>query len=544
MFRLFGNSNKKKDTQVKISSQVATNQVVQDATVYTDAKFTKPPYNPQTRRSYYDDSASHKAAKENAFSGGGTVRDPYTNAQLVLTVEEAKRRYGDNWQSHLAEADHIDPLNQVARRAENNPWVTAEDVKNVGNSQDNFQVISRRANQTGGKGGSTQTEWSQDDERMRQISEQTGEPIEVVADRIRQTGEIAERRNNVKLAQASVKNMATTAHMTGMNAAANAGGTAATISGIYNVVSCINGEKTVKEALKDTREDTSKVVIAAYRDAAGLAVINHTLTSSKSELLAALGKNNVAGKTITAVSVAGGTVVKWGNGEISTEECLYTLGDKGCSLCGAYYGRTAGMVIGSSICPGLGSVVGGAVGSLIGGTLTSGVYNSIIQGMQSSTEEERLRQQKIYEAMMRYYAEQQRRKEVQELIRTNTEKAALYSVQSIIQGSEFQSLISEAGAYFINRSESERRIAECILVTLQLREYNRQLQEYVNNYFAGYEYCFNSALDIMDSCLRMGDYDGAIKGVNQITRMFGRTPIIENTEDFKKKFFGNDDIIF
>lgn len=540
MFELFGGKKKKedKDKQVAIGSGISINQSVLRMTTQADETFLKPKYNPQTRKTHYDDGTAHKTAKENAFSSGGVVKDAHTGAELVHTIKEAKIRFGDDWQEHLAEADHIDPLNQVAKRAENNPWVTSDDVKKIGNSQDNFQVISRRMNQTGGKGGSTQTEWSQDFERMRRISEQTGEPIESIAERIRQTGIEAEKRNNAKLTQASVRNVATTAHTAGKVTAVNSGGTAATISGIYNVVSCINGEKTTSEALKDIGKDGSKAFVSGYVSGAGLTVLNHTLTSSNSGLLVALGENNVAGKVITTVAVTGETVVKWGNGEISTEECLVELGDKGCSFGGAYYGA----IIGQTVIPI--PIVGGAVGSLIGGVLASEVYNGVIQGVQSVIEEERRKQQEIYEAMIRYFAEQQRREEVQQLIKFNTERAAIYSVQSIIQSGEFQNLMEKAAMYFQNRAETERRIAECVLVTLQLREYRRQLQEYVDNFFAGYEQCFSSALNLMDSSLKMGDYDGAIAGTNQVSELFGKVPVVENTEDFKKKIFGKGNISF
>lgn len=541
MAKLFDDNRKKKnkEAQIAIGSQIATNQSVQQMTAKADEKFYKPKYNPQTRRTHYDDGISHKEAKNAAFSSDGVVRDPYTDAELVLTTKEAKMKYGNNWQEHLAEADHIDPLNQIARRTENKPWVTAEDIKNVGNSQDNFQVISRRTNQTGGKGGSTQAEWSQDHERMQKISGQTGESVESISKRTREIGEEAEKRNNAKFTQAEIKNVATTACTAGKAAAINSGGTVATISGIYNIVSCIKGEKTASDALKDIGKESAKASVAGYVNGAALTVLNHTLTSSKSEFLKVLGKNNVAGKVIITVSVTGETVAKCVNGEISVKECVVELGDKGCSFGGA----SCGAVVGQTVIPI--PIVGAAVGSLIGGTLTSELYDNIIrQKVLYADEEERRKQQEIYEAMMRYYAEQQRRAEVQQLIKTNTEMAALSSIQSIIQSGEFQNLMRVSGAYFRDRAEIERRIAECVLVTLQLNEYRRQLQECTDRYFAECRECFSSALDFMDSSLKIGNCDGAIAGVNQVTKLFAKDPVVENTEDFRKKIFGNGDISF
>lgn len=542
--------DKNKDKQVLVSSEIIQNQTTQIMVEQARKTFAKPEYNPQTRKAYYDNGAAHKAAKENALAGGNTIRDPYTKKELVPTIKEAKMKFGDQWQAHLAEADHIDPLNKVAKRAEGNPWVTAEDVKRIGNSQDNFQLISREINQTGGKGGNSQMEWSRNSEKMQEISEMTGESVESLASRISQTGDAAEKRNNVKLARTGVKNATETAHKAGLNGALNSGEIAASISAVYNISSYLKGEKTAKEALIDVGGDTTKAAASGYLNVAVPTVINHTLESSKNKFVAALGEKNVVGKTITVISLTGDTVIKWGNGDITAEECLIELGNTGSNVAGTYCGAMLGKAAFVKLAEGIGNIaipmpmVGYVLGSMVGGVVSSALYDNMIQYWQAAREEERRRQQEIYEAMMRYYAEQRRRKEVQELIHTNTEAAVNYSVHTIINSGEFQNLAKESAKYFVDYMETEKRIAECVLISLQLKEYRRQMQECIDNYFSEYEYCFASAFQFMDSALQMGDYDGAIIGANQVTRLFGKEPIVENTEDFRKKFFGNSNISF
>ena len=145
---------------------------------------------------------------------------------------------------------------------------------------------------------------------------------------------------------------------------------------------------------------------------------------------------------------------------------------------------------------------------------------------------------------MRYYAEQARRKEIQQLINVNVEQAVNHSIESIIQSSVFKEIILEASSYFEKSAECEKQIASCVLLTLQLQEYRKQLQEYLNCYFTGYEHCIDSVLDLINFSLRMGDYDNAITEVNKVTELFGKSPIIKDTEDFKNKIFGNSDISF
>lgn len=529
MFKLFRRKKKdKKDIQVLIGSEIAKNKVIQQSSKQMDAFFAKPEYNPHTRKTFYDNGTVHKSLKENAFSNNNTVKDPYSGLELVSTIQEAKKKYGNNWQEHLAEVDHIDPLNKLVNRAQKYSWVTSEDINTIGNSPENLQLISRRLNQTGGKGGNSQTEWSQDLDKMNQISKHAGDSVDSIAEKIRITGENAEKRNDYLLKQAGIKNATMCAHEIGKAAGFESSRTAAKISGIYNIVSCIKGEKTVSEALKDVGADSSKAFASGYTSGT-IKSLDYMLKSSESEFLSILGKKNIANSVISTVSITGDVVIKWGTGEISTKECLYELGNRGCN----WGGSVAVGAISNFLVPGIGSTIG----SLIGGTLTSSLYEIIMQGMQSSIEEERRKQLEIYEAMIKYYAEQQRRKEVQQLIKINTEQSVARSVQSIIQSGMFQNLIYESASYFVDRAECEKRIAECVLITLQLKDYREQLQECMNKYFKGYEYCFASALDTIDTSLENGNYDSAIAAANQITNLFGKKALFDDAEDFKNRIF-------
>lgn len=148
------------------------------------------------------------------------------------------------------------------------------------------------------------------------------------------SGKEAQVRNDFRLFVSSVENAISTARSAGKSSAQEAGGTAATISGIYNIIYCIRGEKTFSDAIQDTGRDALKYGVDAYVKGAGLTVLNTTLCSQKSQFLQVLGKNNVVGKAISTVAVTGETVTKWGRGDISTETCLLELGDKGCNFAG------------------------------------------------------------------------------------------------------------------------------------------------------------------------------------------------------------------
>ena len=76
-----GKENKDKtddESKAKLGAGIAVDASVQQSIVHAKVKFTRPDYNPQTRKAFYDDGQAHKRAIENAFSSGETVRDPYT----------------------------------------------------------------------------------------------------------------------------------------------------------------------------------------------------------------------------------------------------------------------------------------------------------------------------------------------------------------------------------------------------------------------------------------------------------------------------------
>lgn len=270
LFNLFKKKKEDNDkTTTKIVTGRAINSSIEVSTKQAGINYSRPDYNPQTRKAYYDSGEMHRKVISDAFSNGESYCDPYTGAELLAKQKDAKLKYGSEWQSHSAEADHIDPLNKIVNRNANNPFLTTEDLKEIGNSEDNYQIISRRLNQGStdvGKGGSTQSEWVNDKTRMDGLKKEikSGESIESVKRRINEKGKAAERRNDRKARVRGLKNAVNTANDAGKSAALNASVTAATTSSIINVVSVINGEKDVDEALTDIAKDSGKAAVQGY----------------------------------------------------------------------------------------------------------------------------------------------------------------------------------------------------------------------------------------------------------------------------------------
>lgn len=340
-------------------------------------------------RTLYDSGAAKLNAKKQLFSGGGEVIDPYTGDRLVLTKQEAKILYGDEWTKHLAESDHVKPLEQIFNDTKGNVWNTTDDIKAAANSDDNIRVSSRKFNNP--KRSKTNKEYVENEEYLK------SKGVKLTEEGKRQAikdGEIAEQSINKQLKKTGIDNMIKTGREAGRAGATNAGVTALTMSGIMNVVSVIKGEKEADQAIADTVKDGGKAAVTGYAMGGGLTVVSHSLSNSSSQFIQGLAKSNVPGKVITAVIVTGDTLKKWGDGEITTQQCLIELGDKGLNMATMGYS----MAVGQTLIPI--PIVGGAVGALVGSMLTSNYYHNLINTLQTRELEHQERMRIIAECHM------------------------------------------------------------------------------------------------------------------------------------------------
>ncbi|MBQ7578255.1 MAG: hypothetical protein IJT21_08330 [Synergistaceae bacterium] len=197
---------------VQAASTFTAIDTARSAELQNAAKFAKPDTY-TGNRTLYDSPQAKIDAKIEAFNSG-TVTDPYTGDELVLTKAEAKARFGSDWQKHLAESDHIHPLERIHDSAKNDPFLTNEDIKNAANCRENIEVTSRKFNNL--KRSRTNQEFMEDKE-YRESRE-----LELSPEAERKAG------------------------------AYNAGSMALATSGIYNLVKVFTGEKSAGEAVIDT----------------------------------------------------------------------------------------------------------------------------------------------------------------------------------------------------------------------------------------------------------------------------------------------------
>lgn len=378
MFEFLKRKKKENKDSVDIASNVTIVGSTQASVDAATAKFAKPE---RYDRSVLDDGAAKRQTKISAFKKGD-VFDPYTGEKLTLTKSEAKQQYGEDWTSHLAEADHKIALEKRYEQTKDNPWLTNGDIRQSSNSEDNLENVSRKFNNA--KRSRSNKEFVSDDEYL----ERTGVKLtEEGKARAIESEEIAQAKLNKRDRRAAAKNIVETGHNAGMNAAYGAAQMTGTMSAISNIIDVVSGKKDAKTAIKDVAKDTAVSAGSAYAIGNVSTTLAHTLTGSSSKFIKALGEANVPAKVITAVVITGKTIASWTDGEITTTECLLQLGDKGVNtaLMGTY------MTAGQALIPI--PVVGAAVGAMVGSILTSNVYNSLVADLRRRDYEhqERLR---------------------------------------------------------------------------------------------------------------------------------------------------------
>ncbi len=364
---------KKKTRSQKILENVAAGQAA-GASVEQSVKRVAETYRkPDTYdRKLYDNGAAKRQAKVDVFSNGKPVKDPYSGDELLLRKQEAKLKYGKNWQKHLAESDHVEPIHKVYERHKNDAFTKNEDIRETVNSKENLKVVSRKQNNA--KRDKSNEEFYGDKEYLKDKDIHLSKKAR---EKAIEDGRKAKSHIEQNLQIRQVKNVASEFHQSGMEAAKAGASATAIMSTATNFVAVLRGEKKPSEALKDITVATGKTAAVSYVTGGMVTVTTQILSRSTSQLAQLLAKAGMPGKVVAAVMATGGTLKRYISGEISTLECMVELGETATVCTAASYGAMVGQV--AIPIP----IVGAMLGSMIGGMLGSAAFNVLSRQFQA-----------------------------------------------------------------------------------------------------------------------------------------------------------------
>ncbi len=373
-----GEEKKKNESMVQryMTGEVSSSAVNETICMH-NVEYSKP--NSYTgNRKLYDSPSAKINAKKKVFANNQYVKDPYTEKELCLRKQEAKAKFGNQWQEHLAETDHTVPIERIHNKYKDNPFITNEDIKEVANSKKNIQVTSRKVNNA--KRSRTNDELISDE----QYCKDKNIPLTSKGkDQAIKAGSDAQKYIDSEMRYRMVKNGVKTFHEGGMNTAESAARFTAVFSAANNLLDVIKGKKSGTEAVKDFASDTGKSFAIGYITGGSLSVVARAMSSSESQFVKALLKNNVPGRVVSAVMQTGDILYDFAKGKITFSECCQNLGERGVGITIAGYGATMGQAL----------IPIPFVGAMIGSMVASAVYGGMYSHLKASFDEAEMAKQ-------------------------------------------------------------------------------------------------------------------------------------------------------
>jgi len=284
----------------------------------------------------------------------------------------------------------------------------------------------------------------------------------------------------------NTKSIAKGIHTKSLHAAGASAAISGSISLIRNIVDVANGNKEIDEATLDLIKDTGGAAVIGYGSTVIGTSLKVALSTSKDQVLKAIGESNLPAQIVTIALETGKTLTRFAKGEIDGVECIKELGEKGtgmigAAMLGAYGGVVAASVFGKSLelpFQILGQavipipIIGTLIGSMVGYTLGTLCYKNIFETAQILKEAKLAREERIC-----------------------IEK-------------------------------------ECKEAIAMIRQYRQEMEQLVSKYLIDHITTFHTAFDGIKSALNLGDIDGFIAGTNTITKKLGKTPQFENYQEF------------
>ena len=250
-------------------------------------------YNSQNRQSIWDDEKAKDAYRDKIFGEKKTVIDENGNV-LHRSHNAAKKKYhmkdenGNNvsteWKKHAAEVDHKVSLKSLHESAKHNPFLKDSDLKEIANSECNYNIISKRENSSKGAKNSADI--------------------------------LTHAELHKKFAFSTAKNVKEDFTAAAKNSIANSK-RAIIIESIEGLV--LEG-KSVEETLKDSAK--AVVVTGAVGGAEKLLIdaTTHFFVNSGNEVLQSIVQQNAVGQVLTLGVAVGKSLVRYVDGEIDEKE--------------------------------------------------------------------------------------------------------------------------------------------------------------------------------------------------------------------------------
>lgn len=316
-------------------------------------------------RSNYDSASAKRTYKEKAFGDSAVITDPTTGEILHKSQTAAQNKYhmkndaGENiskkWANHSTEIDHINSLKSIHDKTKHNSFLSDDDIQEIANCDANLRVLPKSLNAS--KGEKSDLEVIFDADNGLSLKGRANLAGEKIKSDVVLTGKFTHRtaENIVGLATDSAKESVANHGMEFVR------------YGVDHVIDIACRNENLQDAVVDVGVFTVKTVGKdVAKDVADAALVNNPLYQS-------LKNSGVLGELIQVGTMVAESASRLIDGEITAEEFMFEIGDKGATMVaqmvagevGAVVGEIIGITTGGFLGAGVGSAIGRAIGTMI-----------------------------------------------------------------------------------------------------------------------------------------------------------------------------------
>lgn len=297
------------------------------------------------------------------------------------------------------------------------------------------------------------------------------EKYEKIKKNLRKTGvsrkEALFARNHPRLSTA--KDVVGISHQAGKEQAKYGAAISGSVSLVKNVVACIKGDKSPKDAAIDVAQTTGEGAVVSYATAFSGSMIKGALQNSTHQMARNLSKTNFASGLITTTLDVGRTMKCYIKGEITGAECVETLGEHGVGEIGAAMFSSIGLASVAGAASPLVHIIAGMTGATLGYAAATAVYKELATSLKE---------------------------------------------------------------YELAKEERIRVEAECKEAITLIRQYREEMNQLVEQYLTKNIQTFDEGFKAMDRAIIENDINGFIRGNVEIQELLGREVQYKNQDEF------------
>lgn len=329
-------------------------------------------YNQENRQKLWDSTKGKRDYKEQTFGERNTIYDPISGNVLHRNQQAAQNKYhmknsqGENvsvaWADHASETDHIIALKEIHERVKGNVFLSDTDLKEIANQKENYRILSKSINASKGE----QSDFKLALDPKSDLSLEARKTL--LAERTK-----SEAFLDVRIATRTMKNV-------GEEFAKGAEDTLAdsviplTSEAVRRLCNVASGKESLDEAVKGLGKTTLEIAVTGGGKQIAVDLLTGMAENSQSIFMKNLVSSSAVNQIISIGLIVKDSAVRYLNGEITGEEFIEEIGDKGVSMVagmivgqvGQELGCMIGMAVGTAILPGIGTAAGYAAGKVIG----------------------------------------------------------------------------------------------------------------------------------------------------------------------------------